>query len=281
MKIFGQAALASAASAAALSWMGLSCGPAAGMEFASHRAIYELKLAQTRGNSSAMSARGRILYDFSGSSCEGYALQFRQVSELDNGEGKSTLSDLRSTSWEEGTARKFVFKSQNYLNEALIDTVDGQAERETSQVAVTLAKPLDKKFDLESAIVFPTEHMRRIIDAAREEKSLLELPVYDGSDKGEKVYNTLTVIGRGIAAEEHPPSDAAAGQPSLAGLRRWPVTVSYFDRAGSKSDQPPVYAITFELYENGISRALMLDYNDFAISGELTSLAIRDTKPCR
>ena len=32
--------------------------------------------------------RGRILYDFSGSACEGYALQFRQVSELDSGEGK-------------------------------------------------------------------------------------------------------------------------------------------------------------------------------------------------
>jgi hypothetical protein len=25
----------------------------------------------------------------------------------------------------------------------------------------------------------------------------------------------------------------------------------------------------------------MLDYNDFAISGELTSLEIRETKPCR
>jgi len=100
MTIFGKAALAVAASAATLSWIGMSCAPAAAMEFASHRAIYELKLAQTRGNSSAMSARGRILYDFSGSSCEGYALQFRQVSELDNGEGKSTLSDLRSTSWD-------------------------------------------------------------------------------------------------------------------------------------------------------------------------------------
>jgi hypothetical protein len=35
------------------------------------------------------------------------------------------------------------------------------------------------------------------------------------------------------------------------------------------------------IYENGISRALVLDYNDFAISGELTSLEIRDTKPCK
>jgi EipB-like len=251
------------------------------IEFASHRAIYELKLAQSRGNSSAMSARGRILYDFSGNSCEGYALQFRQVSELDNGEGKVTLSDLRSTSWEEGAAKRFIFKSTNYLNETLIDSVDGEAERRADKVAVSLAKPMDKKFDLESTIAFPTDHMRRIIVAAREEKSILEVPLYDGSDKGDKVFNTLTVIGRVMAPNERVPSDAAAGKEALAGLKRWPVTVSYFERGAHTADQPPLYAIKFELYENGISRSLMLDYNDFAISGELTSIDIRDSKPCR
>ncbi|MGZ3296759.1 MAG: EipB family protein, partial [Xanthobacteraceae bacterium] len=96
-------------------------------ELASHRAVYELKLARTRGNSPAMSARGRILYDFSGNACDGYALQFRQVSELDNGEGKVTLSDLRSTTWEDGAAKSYIFKSQNYLNETMIDAVDGKA----------------------------------------------------------------------------------------------------------------------------------------------------------
>src|SRR6476659_6355137 len=64
-------------------------------ELASHRAVYELKLAHSRGNSSAVSARGRILYDFSGNSCDGYVLQFRQVSELDNGAGEVTISGLR------------------------------------------------------------------------------------------------------------------------------------------------------------------------------------------
>jgi hypothetical protein len=66
----------------------------------------------------------------------------------------------------------------------------------------------------------------------------------------------------------------------LAGLKRWPVTVSYFERGAAGGDQVPVYAIKFELYENGISRKLVLDYNDFAISGELTSIEVRDTKPC-
>ena len=48
-------------------------------ELASHRAVYELKLVQARSNNT-VDARGRILYDFSGNACEGYALQFRQVS---------------------------------------------------------------------------------------------------------------------------------------------------------------------------------------------------------
>jgi hypothetical protein len=250
------------------------------VEFASHRAVYELKLAQSRGNSSTMSARGRILYDFSGNFCEGYALLFRQVSELDNGEGKVTLSDLRSTSWEEGAANRFIFKSQNYLNENLLDTVDGEAQRTGDKVQVSLTKPTERKFDIEAAVAFPTDHMRRIIAAARQEKSILELPVYDGSEKGDKVFNTLSVIGRAIAAGERAPTDAAAGKVELAEMKRWPVTVSYFDRA-ARSDQPPVYAIKFELYENGISRALVLDYNDFAISGDLVSLDLRENKPCR
>jgi hypothetical protein len=250
-------------------------------ELASHRAVYELKLAQTRGNSPAVSARGRILYDFSGNACDGYALQFRQVSELDNGEGKVTLSDLRSTTWEDGAAKKFIFKSQNYLNETLVDSVDGQAERQRDKVAVSLTQPAAKRFDLEAAMVFPTDHMRRIIEAAREDKNILELPVYDGSEKGEKVYNTLTVIGGVIAPNVRVPTDAAAGKEALAGLKRWPVTVSYFDKTARSGDQAPVYAIKFELYENGVSRALMLDYNDFAISGELTAIELRDTTPCK
>jgi len=254
---------------------------AATIELASHRAIYELKLAESHGNSSTVSARGRILYDFSGNACEGYALQFRQVSELDNGEGKVTLSDLRSTSWEDGAAGKLIYQSQNYVNETLIDTVDGQADRRPDKVVVSLKKPVDKSFDLEPAVAFPTEHMRRIIEAARADKSILELPVYDGSDKGEKVYSTLTVIGRAIAPNERAPADAAAGNAVLAGLTRWPVTVSYFDRAANPGDQVPVYSIKFELYENGVSRALLLDYNDFAISGELTSIEVRESKPCK
>src|SRR3977135_1389191 len=129
-------------------------------ELAAHRAVDERKRAKTSGKGGAVAARGRILYDFSGNLCDGYKLDFRQVSELDNGEGKITLSDLRSNTWEDGEAKNFRFKSENYMNSRLVDAVEGKAVRQSGDIAVTLSKPKSAKLSLDRLIVFPTEHVR-------------------------------------------------------------------------------------------------------------------------
>jgi hypothetical protein len=259
-------------------------GPAApaGVVLTPHRAIYDLRLLRTRGRGDIEAVRGRIVYDFSGSACAGYELNFRQVSEMrSTEENKSVLSDLRSTTWEEGGAKLFRFRSQNYVNENDADTVEGNAERDADHVEVKLAKPTDKSFGLERAMVFPAEQMRLIIEAARAGRTMLQLPLYDGSDNGEKVYSTLTVIGREIPPDKVP-DDAAAHQAALAGLKRWPVTISYFDRSDAKGgEQTPTYAISFELYENGISRALELDYDDFVVAGTMRQLDIKQAPECK
>lgn len=248
-------------------------------ELAAHRAVYDLTLSSSRGKRPIESVRGRILYDFTGNSCEGYALQFRQVSEIDTGEGKMLMSDLRAATWEEGAAKAFRFTSQNYINQNLVDSVDGNAERKKSAVGIDLKKPKGKKYELERGIVFPTEHMRLVIEAAREGKTILELPVFDGSETGEKVYNTLTVIGPEISPDKQP-DDAASNSPLLANMKRWPVNISYFDRAKKDGEQLPVYSIGFELYENGVSRKLSLDYNDFVITGKMSQLDLKPIAAC-
>jgi hypothetical protein len=244
-----------------------------------HRAIYDLKLAETRGKTTIASARGRILYDFGGNACDGYSLQFRQVSELNNGEGRVTTSDLRSSTFEEGNAGSYRFTSQNSMNNQVMDVVDGRAHRRSGTTSVTLTKPENMNFDIGANVVFPTEHMRRAIVAAREGQKILEFPVYDGSETGQRVYNTLTVIGQPIAPDQRKPDDVAATNEVLAKMTRWPVKISYFDRAAT-GDPSPIYSIGFEMYENGISRALSLEYPDFVISGALSALEIREARPC-
>jgi envelope integrity protein B len=256
------------------------------VDFVPHRAVYDLKLASARGNKPVEAVRGRILYDFSGSACEGYALQFRQVSQIDPGEGAVMTTDLRATTWEDAAAKTFRFNSQNFVDEKLKTVVDGRAERSGDRVGINLSKPAAKKIGLDqNGILFPTDHMRRIIMAGRAGKTLLEAPVFDGSDNGDKVYDTLSVIGAPIEPNTKKPDDAAAKDEVLLNMRRWPVSISYFERTGQKptapGEQTPVYSIRFELYENGISRALALDYNDFVVAGEMTQIEIHPAKPCK
>jgi hypothetical protein len=257
---------------------------AANAAFLPHQALYDLSLVKSRGSASIDNARGRILYNFSGSTCEGYTSEFRQVSELNSGEGKVTLSDLRSKSWEDAGGKSYRFKIDTRMNDTDSSRVDGVAERTGDHITVKLTQPEAKTFTLDGSTVFPTEQIRRIIAAAREGKSLLELTVYDGSDNGEKVYNTLTVIGAPIAGDRAVASpDPSTTSDAMKSLTRWPVTVSYYDRDARAKDgeQTPVYAMSFELFENGVSRALVLDYNDFVISGALGKFDVKDSKPCQ
>lgn len=261
-----------------------AAAPADGVHMAPHRAVYELKLLRSSGSRGVDAVRGRIVYDFSGNACDGYDLKFRQVSELSSSEGKGVLTDLSSSSWEAADARSFRFSSQNRTNEKA-DAVNGEADRAGNDVAIKLTKPKAKSLIMPPSVVFPTEQMRRIIASARAGKNMLEMPVYDGSETGEKLYNTFTLIGQAIPPGTKPTNDAGAKVPALAHLTRWPVTISYFDQRSDSElhngEQTPVYTLGFELYENGVSRALVLDYTDFAISGEMTSLEMKKEKPCK
>jgi hypothetical protein len=283
---FGSA-LTIAAVGFASGFAGAPAAAAAGGPFLAHQALYELSLVKSRGTNAINDARGRILYNFSGSACEGYTSEFRQVSELDSGEGKVTLSDLRSTSWEDGAGKSYRFKIDTRMNDADSSPVDGVAERDGDHVTVKLKQPVAKTFTLDGNTVFPTEQIQRIIAAAREGKSVLELQVYDGSDNGEKVYNTLSVIGQPIPADRTVATpDPSTANDAMKSLKRWPVTVSYYDHDAPARDgeQTPVYAMSFELFENGVSRALMLDYNDFVISGAMGKFDVKDvkdSKPCK
>lgn len=272
-----------AAIVGALALGGGSAHAAANAPFMAHQAVYDLSLLKTRGGASIDNARGRIVYDFSGSACEGYNSEFRQVSELDNGEGKKTISDLSSTSWESADGKTYRFKIDTRMNDNDSTNVDGVAERNGDHITVKLKQPVTKTFTLDGNTVFPTEQIRRIIAAARDGKSLLELTVYDGSDTGEKLYNTLTVIGKPIAGDQATNPDPATKNDKMKTLTRWPVTVSYYDRDAktNSGEQTPVYAMSFELYENGVSRKLVLDYNDFVIAGAVDKFEPKESKPCK
>lgn len=237
---------------------------------ASHHAVYDLSLFRSTGSKSPTFARGRIAFDFSGSSCDGYTQTFRQLTELQPAEGPTRISDMRSTTFEDAAGKNFAFKMQTRVNNEPTDEVDGRAERVAADtVAVALAKPKHEMLKVDRSVLFPTEHLKYILAAAEAGRHILQEKVYDGSESGEKIFQTTTFIG---APATSAPAEPAVQIPLLKDMRRWPVTISYFDM--DRKDELPNYVLSFDLYQNGISRALRLDYGDFVLAGRMTGASI-------
>ena len=270
--------------ASILAWAGLALAPfvepvsAEGtpVPLAAHHAIYRLSLFSAKGSNAPAAASGAIDYDFTGSSCDGYTTNFRQLVELQPQEGDSKLNDTRTNTFENEAATEYTFNTKTATDgeTADADAVAGQAKRGTDgRIGVDLKTP-SGHVDIAADVLFPTQHLRRIIAAAERGDKILSADIYDGSETGRKLFHTLTVIGAPLTGA---PDDAAGKVDGLKGSRRWPVVISYF---GGEKDQPD-YVLSSDLYEDGISRALKLDYGDFVLAGALDQLTLAPSTPCK
>ena len=257
-------------------------GPASaetGLRLAQHRAVYDLSLARSAGGSRGVeNARGRIVLDFTGDACDGYATKYRQVTVLESGESGSRTSDLRTTSFEAADGQSFQFKTEQASDQRASETLDGRAELRAGALVISLRQPKREDHTFPGDTHFPTAHMKRLIEAARTGGQTASIKVFDGSDDGRKVYDTLAVIGRRIEPAESA-AEAPLRQEAIANVARWPVTLSYF--SPGQGERTPIYVISFELYENGVSGALRLDYGGFALRGEMTGLELLPDTACR
>jgi hypothetical protein len=245
-----------------------------------HRAIYEMTLDDARSASGITGIDGRMVFEFTGSECDGYSLNMRMVTQMTDTQGQTNLTDLRSSTWEQGDGQKFRFQSAQYLNDKLGDVTMGRAVRETPQeaVKVKLSQPSATELDLSGPLLFPTQHSFALIAAARTGQGLFQARVYDGSEKGQKVYDTTAFIGTEVQPGSDPKLEQVAKDKGLGELASWPVSIGYFEAKGG--DLTPSYQIDFRLYENGVSRDLLIDYGDFSIHGTLTSLEYLKATEC-
>ncbi len=248
---------------------GLAPHAASANALMAHRASYALALDPSKSSQKLDGADGRIDYEMKGDACQGYTVNLHQANNLDTGEGPSIRSDMLSTSWEDGTGTSYKFKTVNRTDGAVRSDVDASATRSPEGLTVKITKPRRESVDLKGPILLPTQHVLKVLAAAAAGDSVFESKVFDGSDDGDKVYDTLAVIGRPAKDATNLPD---AAKTVLAGQTYYPVTISYFD-AGA-SGQTPAYVMSLLLYENGVVGGLKIDYNDFVLRGTLDKFEV-------
>jgi hypothetical protein len=206
----------------------------------------------------------------------------RFVTRMVNQSGTSMVTDLRSSSWEEGNGKRFRFNSSQFRDEKPTEATAGDAARASTagDVKVELSKPAKKDLSLSSRVHFPIQHSIALLAAAKAKKASFRADLYDGSEKGEKVYDTVSAIGRLMPAGGNRKLAPVKNAERLDGIAAWPVSISYFEPGSDKKDAVPVYELSFLFFENGISRKLHIDYGDFVIQGDLREITFHEPSKC-
>lgn len=281
-RVIGAGAAIAVCLLAGLPRASLAASPAAPVELAPHRAVYEISLARSNPGSGVADMTGRLVYEITGSACEGYTQTMRFVTRTTNQDGQTQMTDLRTSSWEDVPARRLRFSTNNYVDETLADQTQGDARRPEilSATKVQLNKPSNKTADIPAGVYFPVQHSMALIEAARAGKRLFQADLYDGSETGEKVFVTSAVIGAKAEPGAVPMPALAGSGDRLARVPSWPVSISYYEPSKVKADVVPAYEMSYRFHENGVTSKLMIDHGEFAFTGELKELTFLEQGQC-
>lgn len=255
---------------------------AAGPQLAPHRAVYDMALERSGASAGISALTGRMVFELKGNACKGYEQTMRFVTETMDQNGKMSLTDQRSTFYEKADGRSFRFESDQFRNDRLTEKTRGEAVRSKGpdRLSVRIQSPQTQEKNINRKILFPVEHSIRLLEAAEAGKQLFSADLYDGSEKGEKVYATTAAIGAKRPPGVNSELPEAESSETLNKLAAWPVSLSYFEIGGQRRDGVPNYELSFIYFENGVSRKLLIDYGSFSMRGELVKLTMLPQQPC-
>lgn len=245
-------------------------GPATAFQLLSHRAIYDLSLLPGRGGD-VNAVAGRMVMEWS-DVCDGYTTNQRMVMRILRNDGRSIDSDFHLSSWEDKKGETFRFDVRTTIGRGEPEIYKGRATRRDGSGKAEFQQPADLTFSLPGGVVFPSEHIARLIDGALAGEKRVSLPVFDGTGKDGLFEAVGFVLG---ADKSKSDSDQLMSQQKMPEVPAWRVRLSFFDF--KSSDAMPAYQVSLRLFANGVADKLILDYSDFAVVAKLSDFKILDS----
>lgn len=243
---------------------------AAAADFLPHRALYRLALHSAKPGGGIVSAEGRMMSDWQ-ESCEGWTLEHRFVLSIGSLERVFTIAS-NVTTWESRDGTRFQFSVRNFADGAETERLSGYAALRADGGAgeAVFEEPEAIRFALPAGTLFPTHHALVVLAAMERAPAIVPSVVFDGMTR-EGPLRINAVVGR-----PKPPGQAAL--PPLQGLRAWPLGMAFFPLADSSSE--PKHEMALTVYENGVSDAMRLDFEDFVVKGILSEVDLGAHPSC-
>ncbi len=252
----------------------LSCSLQANVELQPHRAYYTVTMdGRPDPRSSVTDARGTMVIEFE-KVCGGWTLQQRSETRMYHNDGRVEHIRWGYVTFEAEDGSLFTFNTYRKTNDELVEDIRGRAEKKGNTIVVTYQKPEKKTLKLPEGVLFPTQHVKTLLNAAEGKEQIFPHVVFDGSsDEGASEINVF--VGAQKMIENTPASKTT---PQLANQPFWPVRFAVY--GPEKTDYEPIYVTTQDLLPNGIIKQYVIDYGGIKIHGVLERLELLRESGC-
>ena len=184
-------------------------------------------------------------------------------------------SDFQFSSWESRDGDQFRYDVKTTFSGQKPEVFQGRAQRQAETALATFTKPKGLELELPEKVVFPSEHMARMIDKAASGERQFAMRMFDGTGE-EGVFDAVAfILGPAKRELSDPSNKLTAAMKKAPG---WRIQLSFFDLKGG--DQMPTYQVITTLYSNGISDDLVMKYPDFSVRGKLAGLMLLPPTGC-
>lgn len=243
---------------------------------APHRAVYDLELERAAPASGVAAAEGRMLFEWT-DACDGWVVEQRYSLRLIYQEADPVELGVSFVTWESKDGERYRFTVRKLRDGEVEEDLRGRGDRR----AIQFDKPEKTTVPLTPGTLFPSRHTVALIQAARRGDAVLAAPVFDGG-----AVEGAVDVAAAIGAKR--PVDPAA-EPLLRALA-WPMRLAFFPPADKRKPEgqddadeagmTPDYELGVLLQENGVARAMTLDYGDFSVRAKLKTIEPVAKPPC-
>jgi hypothetical protein len=239
-------------------------------EILSHKATYSLLIQNIKDGSFLEGGQGQTYFEIK-KGCEGWNVRedYVLIYDLPNKKTSNSLSAYSTFENFAGTKHSFELNDDSQFSGK--NAYEGYVEKNKSKIQGYLIKDNIKSLSFNKDLLFPVEHLRKIIQKAESGEKLYTQKVFFGNEDKEFVKTVSAFIGK-------KKQSTSQDFKFLSNSKVWPMKIAFYSQNSRKGD--PDYEIKLDLDDKGIAHYYEVDYGDFEIKATLKRFERIKEKKC-
>ena len=237
----------------------------------SHKAIYTLNIENIKDNSFLEGGQGQTFFEIS-ENCNGWNTKEDYVIVYELSDKKMANSFSSYSTFENYLGTKHSFELNEKSQFSGDKSYQGYVEKNKKSISGSIINNSIEKITFKKDILFPIEHLLKLIKAAKSGEKIFTKKVFFGNEDEEYIKIVSAFIGQ---IRDSKSDDIEY----LKGKKIWPIKVAFYREKTQQEN--PEYEIYLEIDNLGVVHSYKVDYGNFEIKASLKKFEIIPKKKCK